>query len=97
MISTTNVIVSNIKSVEVTASITSTSGSGIAADLGEIDTTNVGDGYVFVYKASTQTYGFVNPDEMLSKSVEDSLLPSNFINKLDDELDNKIDADGGVF
>lgn len=87
------------QSVVVSISTASFSGSNLTnpIDLGEIDTTNVGDGYVFVYKASTQTYGFVNPDEMLSKSVEDGVLPTTFINKIDDELDDKIDADGGVF
>lgn len=86
-----------MQSLEVTASITSVSGSGIAADLGEIDTTNVGDGYIFVFNAVTQKYEFRDPDQMLSKSVEDGVLPPAFINKLDDELNNNIDADGGVF
>ena len=91
----TNIIVSQTPSIEVTALITS--GTNIGADLGEIDTTNVGNGYIFAYNASTQKYGFENPDQMLSKSVEDNSLPSSFINKLDDDLDNRIDADGGTF
>lgn len=93
----TNIIVSGIESIEVTSLITAISSAGIAASIGEIDTTNVGDGYVFVYNATTQTYGFEDPDQMLSRSVEDGVLPPAFINKLDDELDNRIDADGGIF
>lgn len=93
----TNIIVSQTPSIEVTALITSVSGIGTAADLGEIDTTNVGNGYIFAYNGQTQTYGFENPDDMLSRSVEDNSLPTSFINKLDDELDNRIDADGGIF
>jgi hypothetical protein len=92
-----NVIVSDTQSIKVTSLITSISGSGIASSIGEIDITNVGDGYVFVYNSDTETYRFEDPDQMLSKSVEDGVLPQNFINILDDKLDNRIDADGGMF
>ena len=93
----TNIIVSNTQDIKVTALITGISSPGIAASIGEIDTTNVGDGYIFTYNSNTQKYGFQDPDQMLSKSVEDGVLPTKFINILDDELDNRIDADGGTF
>jgi hypothetical protein len=93
----TNIIVSNEQSIRVTASITGFSSPGIAASIGEIDTTNVGDGYVFTYNSVTQKFEFQDPDVMLSNAVQDNSLPQTFINKLDDNLDNKIDADGGIF
>jgi hypothetical protein len=65
--------------------------------LGNIDITNVQDGYVLMYNAELQKYVFVDPDVVLSKSVADNLLPSDFINKLDVDLDDKIDLDAGGF
>lgn len=93
------ITVSGIQSVEVSTTTTGTSGSNLVnpIDLGEIDTTNVGNGYIFAYNGTNQQYGFQDPDDLLKKAVEDGTLPQSFINKLDDELDNKIDADGGVF
>lgn len=93
----TNVIVSNTQDIKVTASIAGISSPGIAASIGEIDTTNVGNGYIFTYNSTTQKFGFGDPDQMLSKSVEDGVLPKKFINILDDKLDNRIDTDGGIF
>lgn len=92
----TNIIVSNTQDIKVTALITTLPDS-IAESIGEIDTTNVGNGYVFAYNSTTQTYGFEDPDQMLSRAVQDNSLPQTFINKLDEDLDNRIDADGGIF
>jgi hypothetical protein len=70
-------------------------------DLLNFDSTNKNDKYVIMYDASTQKYALVNPDVVLSaaSSTETSQpgLPSDFINTLDVDLDNKIDLDAGGF
>jgi hypothetical protein len=65
--------------------------------LGNIDITNVQDGYVLMYDAETQKYRFVDPDTILSKAVEDDNLPQDFLDKLDIDLDDRIDLDSGEF
>lgn len=65
--------------------------------LGNIDITNVADGYVLMYDAERQKYVFVDPDKVLSKAVEDNSLPSDFLDKLDIDLDDRIDVDSGDF
>jgi hypothetical protein len=65
--------------------------------LGNIDITNVEDGYVLMYDGTQQKYVFVDPDNVLSKSVEDDSLPQDFIDKLDVDLDNLVDIDSGEF
>jgi hypothetical protein len=65
--------------------------------LGNIDITNVQDGYVLMYDAQLQKYIFVDPDRVLSKAVEDNDLPQDFIDKLDIDLDDRIDLDSGEF
>jgi hypothetical protein len=65
--------------------------------LGNIDITNVQDGYVLMYDQEQQKYVFVDPDEVLSKSVKDNLLPSDFLDKLDIDLDDRINVDSGEF
>jgi hypothetical protein len=65
--------------------------------LGNIDITNVQDGYVLMYDAETQKYRFVDPDKVLSKAVEDNFLPDDFLDKLDIDLDDRIDIDSGDF
>lgn len=65
--------------------------------LGDIDITNVQDGYVLMYDAQLQKYVFVDPDKILSKAVEDNNLPQDFIDKLDTDLDDLIDLDSGEF
>ena len=62
-----------------------------------IDVSNINDGYVLMYSDEQQRYTFVDPDELLSKSVEDNFLPSDFIQKLDTDLNNRIDVDAGNF
>ena len=65
--------------------------------LGNIDVTNVQDGYILMYDSALQKYVFVNPDVLLSKAVEDNNLPQDFIDKLDVDLDNLISIDPGNF
>jgi hypothetical protein len=65
--------------------------------LGNIDITNVQDGHVLMYDSQLQKYVFVNPDIILSKAVEDNNLPQDFLDKLDIDLDDRIDVDSGNF
>ena len=65
--------------------------------LGNIDLTNIQDGYVLMYDHDQNKYVFVDPDVVLSKSVKDDSLPQDFIDQLDVDLDNKIDVDSGEF
>lgn len=63
----------------------------------KIDYTIIDDGYVMVYNKEKNKFVFVDPDEVLSKSVEDITLPQKFVDKLGSELDDKIDIDSGSF
>lgn len=75
--------------------------------LGTIDTSNLtigggsgGDGYVLMFDGTTQTFVFVNPDEVLTQStIEPQLpgLPADFLDELDDALASRISIDGGVW
>ncbi len=63
-----------------------------------IDTDNIGDGYVLMYDDERSRYAFVDPDVLLAKAaVTNNSLPASFISKLDEDLDNRIDFDGGNF
>jgi hypothetical protein len=69
-------------------------------ELLDVDVSNVGDKYVIMYDASTQKYTAVNPDEVLSATVEEPTspgLPSDFKDQLDIDLDDRIDLDAGTF
>ena len=89
-----NIKISNKKKINVRTSIAvPESLSGVD----NVDIDNIQDGYVLMYDDNLKRYAFVDPDVLLSKSVEDNNLPQDFINKLDDELDTKIDIDGGSF
>jgi len=62
------------------------------------------DKYVLVYDSATGKWRDMNPDVVLSAatSVPDAdrvnyTLPTNFEDKLDVDLDNKIDLDAGTF
>jgi hypothetical protein len=66
--------------------------------LGNIDITNVQDGYILMYDAEQQKYVFVDPDEILIKStITNDGLPEDFLDTLDVDLDNRIDLDSGEF
>ena len=71
--------------------------AGNLTDLNDFNPTGVQDGYVLMYDAATQKYVMVNPDDILSAAVTDGNLSNDFINKLDVDLDNKIDIDAGTF
>lgn len=73
------------------------------SDLNDVNINNLNakDKYVLVYDASTQKYTLVNPDVILSASSNTETtqpgLPSDFLNRLDIDLDNRIDMDAGTF
>lgn len=52
---------------------------------------------VLMYSEDTETSEYVDPDEVLSQSVQDDTLPEDFLNKLDESLDNRINLDAGGF
>lgn len=63
-----------------------------------IDISQVRDGYVLMYNEELQRYVFVDPDQVLSKSVTlDDQLPEVFVDKLDQDLDNRVNLDAGEF
>ena len=69
-------------------------------DLLDVDVSGVSDKYVIMYDASSQKYIAVNPDEVLSAAVQEPTspgLPSDFKDQLDNDLDDRIDLDGGSF
>ena len=70
-------------------------------ELTDVEISGNNDKYVLMYDASTNKWRDVNPDVVLSaaSSTETSQpgLPSDFINTLDVDLDNKIDLDAGGF
>jgi hypothetical protein len=63
----------------------------------KIDFTVLGDGYVLIFDEQKGKLVFVDPDKFLSKSVKDNFLPQDFIDKLDVDLDNRIDLNSGEF
>jgi len=70
-------------------------------ELSDVDVSGVSDKYVIMYDASTQKYTAVNPDDVLSASSSLELtqpgLPTDFVDTLDVDLDDKIDLDAGTF
>lgn len=91
-----SVKVQGIKEFKVSVSGEKGSVAGNLTDLQDFDPTGVQDGYVVMYDAATGKYVVANPDEVLSNSA-DGGLPSSFVDKLDVDLDNKIDLDAGTF
>ncbi len=73
-------------------------------DLIDVDTTNVGDKYVLMYNSTTQKYTLVNPDEVLNAAAATETrqpglvgYATTFLDRMDIDLDNRIDLDAGTF
>jgi hypothetical protein len=82
--------------VQVTGEAGSVAGS--LTDLDDFDPSGVQNNYIVMYNASLQKYVTVDPDTVLSSAVTtNNGLPQDFINKLDVDLDDKIDLDAGTF
>lgn len=72
------------------------------SDLADVDTSNLSgkDKYVVQYNLRTQKFELVNPDKVLSDATTMSDgpgLPSDFLDQLDTDLDDRIDMDAGSF
>lgn len=73
-------------------------------DLLDFDPSNSNDKYVMVYDASAQKYKMVNPDEVLNyaagtETIQPGLVgyATTFLDRLDTDLDDRIDLDAGSF
>ena len=73
-------------------------------DLLDIDATDVHDKYVIMYDASTEKYKLVNPDAVLNaaagtETIQPGLVgyASTFLDRMDVDLDDRIDVDAGTF
>ena len=69
-------------------------------DLADFNDSNKNNNYLIAYNASTQQYELVNPDTVLSAAVSDPAqpgLPSDFVDELDVDLDDRINLDAGTF
>lgn len=69
------------------------------SDLADVSVPNLPtkDNYVLTYNASLQKYELVPADQVLQSAADDAELPAQFVQQLDDDLDNKIDLDAGGF
>jgi hypothetical protein len=102
-------VVTNITNVRVVTNkpkIKTTVASGVIMartlqELLDVDLSGVSDKYVIMYDASIQKYTAVNPDNVLSAASSTELtspgLPTNFVDTLNANLDDKIDLDAGTF
>lgn len=70
-------------------------------ELVDVEITGNSDKYVLMYDSVTGKWKNVNPDVVLNASASTETtqpgLPTDFINTLDVDLDNKIDLDAGTF
>jgi hypothetical protein len=71
------------------------------SELLDVDIVGKSDKYVLMYDNATKKWTAVNPDEVLSAASTTETtqpgLPTNFVDELDVDLDDKIDLDAGSF
>jgi hypothetical protein len=74
------------------------------SDLGDYNPTGLSDKYVIMYDAVTQKYIPVNPDEVLNAAASTELTQPGltgyaaaFLDRVDVDLDDRIDLDAGSF
>jgi hypothetical protein len=98
--SSTLIQLDSSSSIEVVTNVAATR----LQDLIDFDASNQNDKYVMVYDASIQKYKLVNPDEVLNyaagtETIQPGLVgyASTFLDRLDTDLDDKIDLDAGTF
>ena len=69
--------------------------------LNDVEIPSPQDGHVLVYDSSSDKFVLLDPDSLLSQSVEDNDLPDEFIAQLESELDlgqiQVDELDGGSF
>lgn len=66
----------------------------------DVQITGNSDQYVLMYDEASGKWKNVNPDVVVSAAATEPIqpgLPSDFINTLDVDLDNRIDLDAGLF
>ena len=97
--SSTLIQLDSSSSIEVVTNVVATR----LQDLIDFDASNQNDKYVMVYDASIQKYKLVNPDEVLNyaagtETIQPGLVgyASTFLDRLDTDLDDKIDLDAGT-
>jgi hypothetical protein len=90
--------------VEDTISSATVSENNVGITLGDLLDINLAgksDKYVLMYNNSTQKWIAVNPDDVLSAASDTEItqpgLPTDFVDTLDTDLDDKIDLDGGTW
>lgn len=69
-------------------------------ELTDVQISGSNDKYVLMYDAASGKWRDVNPDIVLSAATTEPIqpgLPADFVNKLDVDLDDKIDLDAGTF
>jgi len=94
-------VISNVGGIQVPARF---------QDLIDFDDGNSGNGapdtFVLMYNASTQKWTAVNPDDILSAAATDQYqtptsgtvgLSTAFLDRIDTDLDDRIDVDAGTF
>jgi hypothetical protein len=71
----------------------------VDTDFGELDASK--DGLIVAYDAETDKFILKTPDQLLSKSADDSILPDDFVSTLEGELNlgqiQLENLDGGSF
>jgi len=82
--STANTVISKrsttIKKVDTTRTINA------FEELNDVNVPSPQDGHVLVYDSSSDKFILVDPDVVLSQSIEDNDLPDDFITQLESEL-----------
>lgn len=74
--------------------------AGNLSELDDVQLSGLNDKYLLMYDASTGKWRDVNPDTVLSAATDEPIqpgLPTDFVDTLDVDLDNKIDLDAGSF
>ena len=74
-------------------------------DLKNVDDSDKKDKYLIMFSALYNEYKAVNPDEVFKAAVSEELggepeqpgLPDEFLDQLDEDLDNRIDIDAGSY
>jgi hypothetical protein len=75
------------------------------SDLNDVSVSDLSskDQYVLVYDAATQKYRLVNPDQVLNAAATEPNQPglvgyaTSFLDRMDIDLDDRIDVDAGTF
>jgi len=75
------------------------------SDLNDVSVSDLSnkDQYVLVYDAGVQKYKLVNPDQVLNAAATESQQPGlvgyadAFLDRMDIDLDDRIDVDAGTF